>query len=405
MNKSDFPLINNRKDLVYIDNAATTQKPQVVIDRIKNFYEKENANIHRGLYSLSNISTDSYEESRKVVAEFFSAQPTEIVFTSGTTDGMNILASSLQKESAQKVLLSDEQHHSALLPWQDKNYDLSYIPIDDAYMIDYDWLEEQVTTNSFDIIVLTHISNVTGTVLDLSRIDSILNTAKNRPILILDSAQSVGHKKIDVNKMKIDFMVGSGHKVYGPTGIGFLWGKMNRLESLSPGKFGGGMVGKVRRESSTWCELPNRFEAGTPPIAQVIGFSEAINYIEQIGMNRIEEHEKNLTDNLVENMKNIEGIKIYKSNSTLHTSIVSFSFEDLHAHDISYLLGDINFGETKKEVCVRAGHHCTQILHREVLKVASTARVSFGLYNDDNDIDVFLTKLKEVIRFLRKNDK
>lgn len=390
--KDQFPIFKNNPELIYLDSAATTQKPQRVIDSLVDFYTKYNANVHRGLYPIAEKATDSYENARKIVAEFINADSLEIIFTGGTTSGTNAIADSLFKSNLipenPRVLLSDLEHHSSMLPWQQiPGAQLNYLPVSDNFEIDVSKIQDE----SYDVVTLSHISNVTGAVLPTS----ILKKLKlNNPnvIIILDCAQSVAHLPLNVKDLAVDFIVFSGHKLYAPTGVGVIYGKKELLEKMTPFDFGGGMIRSVSREETSFAPLPEKFEAGTPPIAETIALGEAINFVKEIGLENINNYESELREELVTKLLEIEGIKIYHPTLQTHAAaVVSISIDGIHPHDLAQYLGD-------KQICVRAGHHCTQILHRDVFNVSSTLRISLGVYNSSSDIGKLIVELKKAIQ-------
>lgn len=314
MNKSDFPIFENNPGLVYLDSGATSQRPKVVIDALKNFYEKENANIHRGIYTLSEKATERYNESRKLVAEFINANEKEIVFTKNTTEGINLIAHSvlpLIKEGKDEVVITEMEHHSNLIPWQQfckrNNFKLKFIPVTENFELDYEKAKEIINKKTA-LVSLSHISNVFGTIND---IEKIIGFAKeNNSLTVIDAAQSAQHMKIDVKSLDCDFLVLSSHKMFGPTGVGVLYGKMNLLEEMEPFLFGGGMINSVSFEDSTWADVPEKFEAGTQNYGEVIALSEAVKYLEKIGFEKIQKHEKEIFEYALDELNKVEGIKI-----------------------------------------------------------------------------------------------
>ncbi|MEP7103815.1 MAG: aminotransferase class V-fold PLP-dependent enzyme [Candidatus Dojkabacteria bacterium] len=390
--KSQFPIFSNNPGLVYLDNASTTQKPQRVIDSLVDFYTKYNANVHRGLYPIAEKATNMYEEARKTLAKFINADPLEIIFTGGTTSGTNAIADSLFKSGLipenPRVLLSDLEHHSSMLPWQQvPGAQLQYLPVNENYEIS--GISSQLS-EKYDVVSLSHVSNVTGSVLN-SDILKNLKTVNSKPITVLDCAQSISHLPIDVKSLGADFIVFSGHKIYGPTGVGIIWGRRELLEKMEPFDVGGGMIREVKRDKTEWAPLPEKFEAGTPPIAEAIALAEAVKFVQELGFEQIESHEQELRKELINELSKIEKLKIYHPNLEHKAAgVISFSVDGVHPHDLSQYLGDNN-------ICVRAGHHCTQILHKEVFDISATLRVSLGVYNSSEDISSFIEKLKKGI--------
>lgn len=388
--KREFPIFKNHPNLVYLDNAATTQKPQSVIETEEAFYTNQNSNVHRGIYPLSEEATNAYEAARVATAKFINADPTEIVFTSGTTDSINGLARSLELSHLLKnqptILLTLLEHHANLLPWQriGENRKLGFIPLDEKFKLDLNEIED--ITNEIDLLAVTHLSNVTGTLNDVSNILKIF-AAK---FSVIDAAQSIAHIPIDVKAWNADFIAFSGHKMYAPTGIGVLYGKRSLLDKMEPFRVGGGMVSEVNRESASWAEVPTKFEAGTPPIAQAIGLAAAIKFLSQLGWESIQHHEQTLRLYALERLQSISGIEIFHPPAAeAHGGIISFALSGIHAHDIVQILAQDN-------ICVRAGHHCTHVLHKEVLKQPGSVRISFGVYNSEEDIDKLIDSLQKV---------
>ncbi|MBL8015306.1 MAG: SufS family cysteine desulfurase [Candidatus Doudnabacteria bacterium] len=388
--KREFPIFKNHPNLVYLDNAATTQKPQSVIEAEEAFYTNQNSNVHRGIYPLSEEATNAYEAARVATAKFINADPTEIVFTSGTTDSINGLARSLELSHLLRnqptILLTLLEHHANLLPWQriGENRKLEFIPLDKKFKLDLNEIEN--ITNEIDLLAVTHLSNVTGTLNEVSNILKIF-AAK---FSVIDAAQSIAHIPIDVKTWNADFIAFSGHKMYAPTGIGVLYGKRSLLDKMEPFRVGGGIVSEVNRESASWAEVPTKFEAGTPPIAQAIGLAAAIKFLSQLGWESIQHHEQTLRLYALERLQSISGIEIFHPPAAeVHGGIVSFALSGIHAHDIVQILAEDN-------ICVRAGHHCTHVLHKEVLKQPGSVRISFGVYNSEEDIDKLIDSLKKV---------
>ncbi len=391
--KELFPIFQNIKDLVYLDNAATTQKPTVVIDALIDFYTRHNANVHRGLYPLSEDATNMYEDARKSLAEFINADSSEIIFTGGTTDSINQIAEDLIRSKIVKenpsVLLTELEHHSNILPWQRISKNIKYIEVDSNFELK---LNESYRSESFDVVSLALVSNVTGTINDIKKIREMFP----KSLIIVDAAQAMAHMKVDVKDLDVDFLVFSGHKMYGPTGIGVIYAKRELLEKMEPLKVGGGMIREVSKESATWAEIPEKFEAGTPPISEAVALAEAAKFISEIGFDKLTSHEDSLRKYLVSKLQEIEGIQIYHPPININAgSVISFSVESVHPHDIAQYLGENN-------ICIRAGHHCTQILHKEILKIPASCRVSFAIYNDTSDIDALIAKLQEVVQMFKR---
>jgi cysteine desulfurase/selenocysteine lyase len=392
--KADFPLFAEYPELVYLDNAATTQKPQAVIDSLVDFYTKHNANVHRGLYPLSEQATELYEGARAKLARFLNAATEEIIFTSGTTEGMNFLAGALPASGLvpvrPRVVISAGEHHSTLLPWQQVASELLFMPLNDNFTLEVDGDGEDAygqaaAAGSADIIALSLINNVTGALADLHAIRARFPNS----IIIVDGAQAIGHAQLDLKNLPIDFLVASGHKMYGPTGIGIMYGRKELLDQLPPQRVGGGMIRKVERENSTWAPLPERLEAGTPSIADAIAMGTAADYILSLGWDKISAHQSALSRYAFDRLTTIPGLTLYHPREVeQHGGVFSFSIEGLHPHDLAQLLGE-------KNVAVRAGHHCVQILHRELLKIPASTRASLAVYNDETDIDKLITAIED----------
>lgn len=404
MNKKDFPLFDNHSDLVYLDSAATSQKPNTVIARIKDFYENTNANVHRGIYKLSESATEEYEEARSIVASFINAESDEVVFTSGTTQSINTLSYGLQEFSIlngnqDTILLTEMEHHSNIVPWQQlakrTGAHIEYVRLTDDFRIDQKDLHKKFKQFNVKIIAITHMSNTLGTINPIKQITQFIRKNSAQTMIVVDGAQYIPHNLVDVKDLDVDFYTFSGHKMFGPTGIGVLYGKNYLLQRFEPVYTGGGMIQKVNRESSTWAEGPEKHEAGTPNIAGAIGLAEAIKYINKIGYDAIKEHEGELLEYFLEKLQQHPELMLYGSMNTKDRGTVfSLKLEDVHAHDFAQLLDEEN-------IAVRAGHHCNQILMQDVLNVAATVRASFCLYNDKTDIDKFfsaVTKVKDKLK-------
>jgi cysteine desulfurase/selenocysteine lyase len=387
----NFPILKqkiNKKRLVYLDNAATTQKPSEVINAVKEFYEKDNANVHRGLHELSLRSSMQYEDAHKIVANFINASEEEIVFTSGTTDSINMLAYSLepQLKSNDEIVITEMEHHSNFVPWQQlakrKKLRLKIIPIKEDLSLDMEAAKKLITKKT-KILSVIHISNVLGTINPINELSRLAK--KNNSLFIVDAAQSISHMKIDVKKINCDFLVFSGHKMFAPTGIGILYGKKELFEKLKPSKFGGGMIKEVSKESSTWNDLPYKFEAGTPNISGAIGLAKAIEFINNIGIENLEKHNQELTKYALQKLKSIKDLRIYQPK--LQGPIISFTLDNIHPHDVSEILNT-------EGIATRAGNHCAMPLMNK-LKIQGTNRISFQIYNTKEDIDRLIEALKK----------
>ena len=388
--KSDFPIFNN-SDLVYLDNASTTQKPKQVLDAVMAMYTDSNANVHRALYDIGSKATEKFENSRKNISDFINAtSEKEIIFTSGTTESINLLAHTLDNSlgPGDDILVSEMEHHANLVPWQMASErtgaSLKFIPINSTGELDLSD-PEKYFTRSTKIIALTHVSNVLGTI---NPINDIAGIAKEiGALFIVDGAQGIPHQSIDVQDLGCDFYAFSGHKMLGPTGIGSLWGKMELLEEMDPFMGGGEMIENVSMLSSTWNEVPYKFEAGTPNFVQAVGLSAAIDYLNDIGMTNITKHESELTSYALEKMSQIEGLRVFGSPKN-RAGVISFNIDGIHAHDLAQFLNEDN-------IAIRVGHHCAQPLLSS-LKENSVARLSIYIYNDKSDIDMFCTSLSTI---------
>ena len=388
--KSDFPIFND-SDLVYLDNASTTQKPKQVLDAVMAMYTDSNANVHRALYDIGSKATEKFENSRKNISNFINAtSEKEIIFTSGTTESINLLAHTLDNSlgPGDDILVSEMEHHANLVPWQMASErtgaSLKFIPINSRGELDLSD-PEKYFTRSTKIIALTHVSNVLGTI---NPINDIAGIAKEiGALFIVDGAQGIPHQSIDVQDLGCDFYAFSGHKMLGPTGIGSLWGKMELLEEMDPFMGGGEMIENVSMLSSTWNEVPYKFEAGTPNFVQAVGLSAAIDYLNDIGMTNITKHESELTSYALEKMSQIEGLRVFGSPKN-RAGVISFNIDGIHAHDLAQFLNE-------DHIAIRVGHHCAQPL-LSGLKENSVARLSIYIYNDKSDIDMFCTSLSTI---------
>lgn len=397
--REDFPILKRKiknNDLIFFDNGATTQKPIQVIDAISDYYKNYNSNIHRSVYTLGDESEKIYEESKQLVKDFINANShEEIIYTSGTTESMNFIARIIEQdvEDGDEIILTYMEHHANLVPWQQlairKNLTLRFLDLDELGRININQLKELINDKT-KIVSICHASNVLGNINPVYEIGSLL---KDKDIyFVVDAAQSVPHMKIDVDKMNCDFLAFSAHKMCGPTGIGVLYGKKNLLEKFDPVEFGGGMIGVVEEKSSTWAILPDKFEAGTPLLAEAAGLGATIKYLEDIGLENIESYTKELTKYLYDELSKISNIKIYGTNEISdRVSLVSFNLEGVHPHDLTSFLDE-------KGICIRAGHQCTQPLLGK-LGAYSVARASLYFYNTKEEIDFFIQVLKETKEF------
>ena len=401
--RKDFPILERKiwdgKSLVYFDNAATTQKPKIVIDALVNYYENYNANIHRGVHKLAEEATNTYEAVRQKVIDFIGAESdTEVVFTRNTTESINLLAYSLGDllvNAGDEILLTEMEHHSNIIPWyllrDRKKCQIKFIPMNDEYELDYLALEKLVSKKT-KIISVIHKSNVLGTVNDIKKIKQLAKSVG--AVLIVDAAQSVPHIKVDFKDLGADFLVFSSHKMCGPTGVGVLVGKKELLDKMPPFLGGGEMIRKVTFEGFTPNDVPWKFEAGTPNIADVIAFGTAIEYIQGIGIENIYEHELNLTEYALNKLKQFEFLQIFgPKDPKKRTGIITFSNPVVHPHDIATIVDQYG-------VAIRAGHHCAQPLMKK-LGVTATARASFYFYNTKDEIDIFVAALKKAFDYFQ----
>ena len=397
--RQDFPILNRQIDgqsLIYMDNAATTQKPIQVIDAITHYYNSYNANVYRSVHTLSGQSTQAYEEAREKISRFIgAAQKEEVVFTSGTTASLNHLARSLSSKigPGDEILLTYMEHHANIIPWQqlakEKNAKLVYVELTVDGKIDLEDYKNKLNKNT-KIVTFTHVSNILGTINPVADMTKMAH--EEDAIVIVDGAQAVPHFDIHVEELDVDFYVFSGHKMFGPTGIGVLYGKMKWLEELEPAEFGGGMIEFVDENESTWATVPNKFEAGTPNIAGAIGLGAAVDYLNAIGMGNVKKREDELFRYLCNEITKIDGIEIYGATDLEQQSgVMSFNLEDIHPHDLATAL-DL------EGVAIRAGHHCGQLLMRQ-LDVVATSRISLSFYNTKQDIDQTIQALKKAKEF------
>ena len=398
--REDFPILKreiNGYPLAFLDNAATTQKPQCVIDALVRFYENYNCNVSRGVYTLAEEATGIYEEGRKTVAKFIGAESCgNIIFTRGTTESINLVASAWSQpnlKAGDRIIVTEMEHHSNLVPWQlaaqSSGVELIFCPITPEGRLDLEVLEE-LLTDSVKLLAVTAVSNVLGTANPIAKIVEKVHE-RDVPVLV-DAAQAVARMPIDVSEWDCDFLAFSGHKVYGPTGIGVLYAKNERLDEMRPYQGGGGMIRQVGQQSSTWADVPQKFEAGTPPVAEVFGLMSALEYISNVGMLEIKKHEQDLMTHTLEKLQEFPDLELYgPADSTDRSGVLSFNLGEVHPHDVAQVLDE-------NGIAVRAGHHCTQILH-ERLGIAASVRMSFGLYNEVSEIDRLFSALEQVRKF------
>ncbi len=397
--RADFPILAqevNGKPLVYFDNGATSQKPQQVIDVINTYYSNENSNIHRGIHTLSQVATDAYEKARKVVQAFINAEHEhEVIFTSGTTGSINTIASSFGKahlKEGDEIIISTMEHHSNIVPWQmiceEKGANLKVVPINDAGEFLFDEYEKLLSSKT-KLVAVTHVSNTLGTINPVKEI--IAKAQEHGALTLIDGAQAVPHKKVDVRDLDCDFYVFSGHKMLGPTGVGILYGKETILNELPPYQGGGDMIKTVTFEKTTYNELPHKFEAGTPNIVGGIALASAIEYMNAIGIDNIASYEDELLTYATAQIKTIEGVRII-GEAQNKASVLSFVVDGTHPSDIGMIVDKLG-------IAIRTGHHCTEPLMNR-FNIPGTARASFAFYNTTKEIDVFIEALKKAIKML-----
>ncbi|MUT64438.1 cysteine desulfurase [Paenibacillus sp. NEAU-GSW1] len=384
--REHFPILHqeiNGHPLVYLDSAASSQKPRSVIDAVSRYYELNHSNVHRGVHTLGSRATDAYEGAREKVAKFLNAAaPEEIIFTRGTTTALNLVASSYARtvcKEGDEIVITPMEHHANLIPWQQAakatGAALKYIPLQPNGTISLEDVEATITPNT-KVVAVTYVSNVLGVVNPIKEITAIAH--RNGAVMVVDGAQSTPHKKVDVQDIDCDFYALSGHKMCGPTGIGALYGKKSLLNNMEPIEFGGEMIDTVDLYESTWKDVPYRFEGGTPIIAGAVGLAAAIDFLEQIGMDEIDKHEKQLAAYAYDKLSSIDGVAIYGPKAN-RVGLITFNLDDIHPHDVSTVLD-------AEGIAIRAGHHCCQPLMRW-LNVSATARASFYLYNTEEEID------------------
>jgi cysteine desulfurase/selenocysteine lyase len=395
--RKNFPIFNNlNKPFIYLDSASTSQKPLEVIDTISSYYNSYTANVHRALYSIGEKATDEYENVRLLVKKMLNVPDSHsVVFTSGTTESINLIAYSWGLKNLKKtdnVLITEMEHHSNIIPWQliTKRTDssLNYIPLNKNGTLNIESIDDQILSST-KIVSISHQSNVFGT---LNPIKNIIDKVKSRDIItLIDGAQAVPHLEVDLSELDPDFYVFSGHKMLGPTGVGVLIGRNEILEEMDPFMGGGEMINKVSMQEATWNDIPWKFEAGTPKVAQVIGLGAAIKYLMNIGLENIHNHEQGLLQYALDILEQNENIILY-GNPPERGAVIPFNLKNIHAHDLAKFL-DLD------GICIRAGHHCAQPI-MDYLNVSSTARISMNIYNDENDIDILAAGIKKTISTL-----
>jgi len=402
--RKDFPIlqriVRDNKTLVYLDNASTTQKPNQVIDAITDYYRNHNANIHRAVYALAEEATELYESTRDKIAKFIHIpNREEIIFVRGTTEAINLVAYAWGRNHIQKddiIVTTEYEHHSNIVPWQlltqEKGAKLVYIGMDDNGELILDDLDKYLATGKVKLVTFSLMSNVLGTITDAEK---IISKCKEHGVLTLvDGAQAVPHMPVNIEKLGCDFFAFSGHKMLGPTGIGVLWVRKSVLETMNPFHGGGDMIREVHKYETTWNDLPYKFEAGTPNIADVIGLGTAIDYLTKLGMENIREHEIELTKYAIEKLSQVKGLTIYGTKDiSKRGGVISFNFSDVHPHDVAQIIDE-------EGIAVRSGHHCAQVL-MERLNVAATSRASFYIYNTKEEVDSLITALTKVARIFK----
>lgn len=406
--RQDFPILSrevNGKPLVYLDNAATSQKPRQVIEAIANYYAEHNANVHRGIHTLGDESTRMYQEAREEVAGFIGAKdPNELVFVRNTTEAVNLVAFSWGLKNlseGDEILVTELEHHSNLVPWQRLAHQtgarLVLVPVEENGGLALDYLETLVGSRT-KLVALTQVSNVLGSVIDVRRVVKELKRAGSGAKILVDGAQSVPHRKVDVDEMDIDFLVFSGHKMLGPLGIGCLWARKEILQKMDPLLVGGGMIETVSRDKTSYAPLPDKFDPGTPNVAGAVGMAAAVSYLKKMGMEEIRQHEQELTAYGLEKFKKLEEkslIELYgEREAEKRAGIITFNVNGVHGHDTAQIL------DREAGVAVRSGHHCNQLL-MERLGVPATVRASFYLYNTKEEIDILVEGISRVRQVMK----
>jgi cysteine desulfurase/selenocysteine lyase len=403
--KKQFPIFQNNPDLVYLDSGATSLKPQTVLDKMMEYYNSYSANVFRGIYKISERATKEYEETRDVTARFINAtRSEEVIFTRNTTESFNLVAYALGREiitEDSEVVVTMMEHHSNFVPWQqlalENGATFKVIEVDESGQLKNVDKLDQIISKQTKILAFTYVSNVLGTINDVKSLIARAKQINPSIITVVDGAQAVPHMKVDVQDLGCDFFVFSSHKMFGPTGIGVLWGKYELLDKMSPFMFGGEMIESVAVEQTTFKKPPHKYEAGTPHIAGVIGFKEAIRFIEQIGADAIHAHEKELVSYAVSSLKDSFGDRISilgPQDPTKRSGIVAFTMSGTHPHDIAQILDEDN-------IAIRAGHHCAMPLHT-YLGIPASARISLHIYNNKEDIDKLVAGLKKVNEVFKK---
>ena len=404
--KNDFPILKRKvrggNTLIYLDSGATSQKPETVIEAEANFYRTKNAAVHRGAHLVAEEASEVYEGARENVARFIGAKSDEVIFTKSATESLNLIAYSLGNpeskfhlKSGDEIVVSEMEHHANLIPWQQLakrvGAKLTWFKITDEGRLDLSDIDKLINKKT-KIVAITHQSNVLGTIVPLAQITKAAHAVG--AVVVLDACQSAPHFAVDVKKLEVDFLAFSGHKVLGPTGIGVLWGKAELLDQLEPSLFGGSMVDSVTMQGATWAKAPRKFEAGVPNMAQAVGLSAAIDYISEIGMDKVAQHEQDLTKQLISGLQNISGVQVIGPvDMKDRGGVVSFTVDSVHPHDVGQYLDQ--FG-----IAVRTGHHCAWPLMRR-LNLVGTTRASFHLYNDENEVEVLLNTVSKIQEYFK----
>lgn len=397
--RQDFPILGeqvNGKDLIYLDTSATSQTPLKVIEAMNDYYREYNSNVHRGVHTLGTKATDAYEKARMKVRSFINAKRfEEIVYTRGTTAAINLVARSLGDlviQEGDEIVVNEMEHHANIVPWQElakrKGAKLVFIPLEEDGTIALDSVKAAMSDKT-KIVAITHVSNVLGTINDIKSIAEVAH--EHGAYISVDGAQAVPHMKVDVQDLDVDFYAFSGHKMLGPTGIGILYGKAELLDKMEPIEYGGDMIDYVYKTEATWTDLPVKFEAGTPMIAEAVGLNAAIDYINEIGLDNIYQHEKELVQYAYDKMSEIEGLEIYGPAKDKRAGLITFNLRGVHPHDLATALDS-------EGIAVRAGHHCAQPLMKWC-EASSTARASFYIYNTIEEIDQFIESLEKTKEF------
>lgn len=401
--RHDFPILERTvqgRPLVYLDNAATTQKPNQVVDAISNYYRNHNANTHRAVYALAVEATERFESARDKVAGFINASDrSEIVFVRGTTEAINLVAYAWGRANIGEgdvVVTTEYEHHSNIVPWQllvqEKGASLKYIPVDDEGCLVLDALDDILAAGRTKLVAFSLMSNVLGTITDA---DAVISRCRRAGVpTLVDGAQAVPHMRVDVESLGCDFFAFSGHKMMGPTGVGVLWARKQTLEKMNPFHGGGDMIREVHKYESTWNDLPHKFEAGTPNIADVVGLGAAVDYLESLGMDNVRRHERELTTYALKLMAAVPGLTVYgPQDLDKRGGVISFNFADVHPHDVAQIMDE-------EGIAIRSGHHCAQVL-MEKLEVAATSRASFYVYNTKGDVEALVGALSKVARVFK----